>query len=115
MAAGTNVDVAVVGAGAAGLMAAIEAGREARRHDLHPAIRKVLRRFAVDATVHLFAEAGVPLKREETGKLFPVTDRSRTVLDALLAACRAAGATASHSWRVEIGRASCRERVNSSV
>src|SRR5512134_2661049 len=56
-----------------------------------PAIRKVLRRFDVERTVAFFAALGVALKREETGKLFPVSDRARTVLDALLAAAREAG------------------------
>src|SRR5437660_12766493 len=46
------------------------------------AIRKVLRRFDVPETVAFFAELGVTLVREETGKLFPTTDRARTVLDA---------------------------------
>ena len=32
------------------------------------AIRTVLRRFGVDTTVQFFAELGVELKREETGK-----------------------------------------------
>ncbi len=51
------------------------------------AIAKVLRTFTVDQTVRWFAEMDVPLKREETGKLFPTTDRARTVLDALLREC----------------------------
>jgi predicted Rossmann fold flavoprotein len=137
-----RADVAVVGAGAAGLMAAISAGRQARRRGERPvvvvldgartlgakilvagggrcnvthdvvdeaafsgatphAIRKVLRRFGVGDTVRFFAELGVPLKREDTGKLFPVTDRSRTVLDALLSACREAGAVLRHPWKVD--------------
>src|SRR5438067_7222330 len=50
------------------------------------AIAKVLRTFDVAETVAFFESIGVKLKREETGKLFPVTDRARTVLDALLAA-----------------------------
>jgi predicted Rossmann fold flavoprotein len=132
------VDVAVVGAGAAGLMAAIWAARTApgRRivcldgaarlgakiliagggrcnvtHDVVDerafaggspnAIRKVLRRFDVPETVAFFASCGVSLKREDTGKLFPTTDRARTVLDALLGASRAAGVALRHPWRVE--------------
>jgi len=51
------------------------------------AIAKVLRTFTVDQTVEWFASMGVTLKREETGKLFPVTDRARTVVDALLREC----------------------------
>jgi predicted Rossmann fold flavoprotein len=133
--------VAVVGAGAAGLMAAIWAGRPGHRrvvlldgartlgakilisgggrcnvthHQVDEtafagsspaAIRKVLRRFDVPATVEFFAERGVRLKREETGKLFPITDRARTVLDALLEAAHIAGVEVVHPWRVaEVSR-----------
>jgi predicted Rossmann fold flavoprotein len=66
-----------------------------------PAIRKVLRRFDVEDTVRFFADRGVALKREETGKLFPASDRARTVLEALLGAAREAGAAIRHPWRVE--------------
>jgi predicted Rossmann fold flavoprotein len=48
------------------------------------AIAKVLRTFTVAETVAWFESMGVQLKREETGKLFPVTDRARTVVEALL-------------------------------
>lgn len=64
------------------------------------AIKKVLRRFDVPATVEFFRELGVELKREETGKLFPTTDDAHTVLDALLGAVRGAGAEIVHPWRV---------------
>jgi predicted Rossmann fold flavoprotein len=50
------------------------------------AIAKVLRTFDVAATIAFFEELGVPLKREETGKLFPVSNRARDVVDALLRA-----------------------------
>jgi predicted Rossmann fold flavoprotein len=134
-------DVAVVGAGAAGLFAATWACRAAREAgtvldvrafdgaarlgakilvagggrcnvthwrvdasdyagSTSPAIRKVLQRFGVDRTEAFFAERGVELKREDTGKLFPVTDSARTVLDALLAAARDAGVRLSHPDRV---------------
>ena len=66
-----------------------------------PAIRKVLRRFGVEETTRFFAEYNVSLKREETGKLFPSTDRARTVLDALLRAAGEAGVAIVHPWRVE--------------
>src|SRR5262245_49202919 len=142
---GQEVDIAIVGAGAAGLMAAIWAGRSRNSgagssgaagilvldsakhlgakilvagggrcnvtHDVvapeafagstHNAIRKVLRRFDVPQTIEFFRELGVELKREETGKLFPTTDKARTVLNALLDAARAAGATIRNPWRVE--------------
>ena len=134
---GERVDVAVVGAGAAGLMAAIQARRAApscrvrlvdgartlgakilvsggarcnvTHHEVdetafagssRKAIRKVLRRFGVADTVTFFRDLGVTLKKEETGKLFPTTDRARTVLDALLGAARAAGVEIRHPWRV---------------
>ena len=101
-------DVAVIGAGAAGLMAAIFAARHGARvvaldgakklgakilisgggrcnvtHDVvlasdfngsRNAIAKILRTFDVPATIDFFANLGVTLKREETGKLFPTTD-----------------------------------------
>jgi len=118
-----HFDVAVVGAGAAGLTAAIFARREAPgagivaldgapkigakilisgggrcnvTHDVvspddfngnRNAVARVLRTFPVGETTRWFAEMGVTLKREETGKLFPTTDRARTVVDALLRAC----------------------------
>jgi len=52
------------------------------------AIAKVLRTFDVAETIAFFESIGVRLKREETGKLFPTTDRARTVLEALLGAAR---------------------------
>jgi predicted Rossmann fold flavoprotein len=118
-------DVAVIGAGAAGLMAAIFSGRAGARvvaldavpkigakilisgggrcnvtHDVvtaadfngnRNAIAKVLRTLDVPETVAFFESLGVRLKREETGKLFPVSDRARDVVDALLRAAREAG------------------------
>ena len=132
----TSPDVLVVGAGAAGLFAAIHAGRSGARvlaldgarrlglkilvagggrcnvtHDFvdetsyagssSNAIRKVLRRFDVSDTIDFFAQYGVTLKREETGKLFPTTNRSRTVLDALLRAAEEAGVVIKFPRRVE--------------
>ncbi len=65
-----------------------------------PAIRKVLGRFGVDETVAFFRAAGVELKREDTGKLFPVSDSARTILDALVREATAAGAALVHPARV---------------
>lgn len=133
------VDVAIVGAGAAGLCAAIWAGKKigkqavqiavldsARKlgakilvagggrcnvthcqvteHDFAgsspAAIRKVLRRFSVKQTVQFFADAGVELKQEETGKLFPVSDSARTILKALLDQVQSVDAFIAHPARV---------------
>src|SRR3954467_8948261 len=55
------------------------------------AIAKVLRTFDVAATIAFFEDLGVPLKREETGKLFPISNRARDVVDALLAAADSVG------------------------
>jgi predicted Rossmann fold flavoprotein len=116
----SKYDIAVIGAGAAGLMAAIVAARGGARvvaidgakkigakilisgggrcnvtnevvtavdfNGSRNAIAKVLRTFDVAATIAFFEELGVPLKREETGKLFPVSNRARDVIDALLRA-----------------------------
>ncbi len=65
------------------------------------AIKKVLRAFPVESTVEFFRELGVELKREDTGKLFPVTDSARSVLDALLRAAHDVGVELRHPWRVE--------------
>ncbi|HSU67213.1 MAG TPA: NAD(P)/FAD-dependent oxidoreductase [Tepidisphaeraceae bacterium] len=50
-------------------------------------VRNILAAFDAAATVRWFASLGVQLKRENTGKLFPVTDSARTVLGALLRRC----------------------------
>ncbi len=50
-------------------------------------IRNILAAFDEQATIRWFAALGVPLKREETGKLFPVSDSARTVVAALLRRC----------------------------
>ena len=55
-------------------------------------IAQTLRHFTVADTIAFFAELGVVLKTEDTGKLFPVSDDAHTVLDALLRACARAGA-----------------------
>jgi predicted Rossmann fold flavoprotein len=73
------------------------------------AIAKVLRTFTVEQTVAWFAAMGVTMKREETGKLFPVSDRAKTVLDALLREC--AGVEMQLDFKVtalECGSHSCR-------
>ena len=119
-----HYDIAVIGAGAAGLMAAIHAARGARVvaidsakrigakilisgggrcnltnevvtakdfNGMQNGIAKVLRTFDVASTIAFFEDLGVPLKREETSKIFPVSNRARDVVDALLRAAEEAG------------------------
>jgi hypothetical protein len=134
-----SADVVIVGAGAAGLMAAIWAGRglagtgarvllldgakdvgvkilvagggrcNVTHHEVDErqyaggsrnTIRKVFEHFDVAQTVAFFGELGVQLKRERTGKLFPVTDSARTVLNALLGEVRRLGVELIHPWHV---------------
>lgn len=63
-------------------------------------VRNVLAAFDAAATVRWFASLGVELKREETGKLFPITDSARTVLNALLNRCREMGVAIQTGSRV---------------
>jgi predicted Rossmann fold flavoprotein len=63
-------------------------------------LARVLRSFDVDATIRFFREIGVALKREETGKLFPLTDKARTVLEALLREVHRAGGVIRSGSRV---------------
>jgi len=65
-----------------------------------PIVRNILAAFDADAAVEWFASLGVELKREETGKLFPVTDSARTVLNALLRRCKELGIEIRTGWRV---------------
>lgn len=122
-----SVEIGIIGAGAAGLAAAIFAGEAVQRSDSHKIvlvdgaktigakilvsgggrcnvthevvtpvdffgnrhiIKNVLAAFPVQATIDWFASLGIELKREETGKLFPVTDKARTVLSVLVDRCR---------------------------
>src|SRR6185503_16825511 len=134
-------DVAVVGAGAAGLAAsifaaeaAVKGNRPARvvlldgvktigakilvsgggrcnvTHEIvsptdyfgnRRIIKNVLAAFSVERTVKWFASLGVALKCEETGKLFPVTDEARTVLQALVERCHELGVEIQSNHRVD--------------
>ncbi|HHN74389.1 MAG TPA: aminoacetone oxidase family FAD-binding enzyme, partial [Acidobacteria bacterium] len=132
------VDLAVVGASAAGLWAALAAARaeaglrivalDGARHlgakilvsgggrcnlghrqvserdyrgSTPPAIRQVLRRFPVSATLDRFRELGLDLHEEPPGKLYPATERARSVLEALVGGLRRAGVELRHPFRVE--------------
>jgi predicted Rossmann fold flavoprotein len=63
-------------------------------------IEAVLKAFPSPAAVEWFASLGVPLHEEEDGKLFPDTNRSRTVLEALITECQRQGVVTEHPRRV---------------
>src|SRR6266850_3853865 len=65
-------------------------------------IRNVLRAFPSSRAAEFFDELGVALHEEEDGKLFPDTNRARTVLDALLLELQKTGAEL-HSARRVVG------------
>ncbi len=123
-------DVVVIGAGAAGLLAAAHAAARGRRTLLleknrRPGVKilmsggtrcnlthatdnrgvveafgppgrflhSALAALSVQQTVELFEAEGVITKVEETGKVFPVSNKASDVLDALLRKLRRSGAT----------------------
>src|SRR5579885_2042774 len=140
-------DIVVVGAGAAGLMAALRAAELGRRvllleKNRRPGVKilmsggtrcnithatdnrgiveaygppgrflhSALAAFSVQDTIDFFEAEGVPTKVEETGKIFPVSNRAADVLDALLRRLHRSGAELALGepvLDVEIGRASC--------
>ena len=63
-------------------------------------VRRVLHAFPAPRAAAFFEEIGVRLHEEEDGKLFPDTNRSRTVLDALLAECARLGVRLETGARV---------------
>src|SRR3954454_12530849 len=63
-------------------------------------VRNILSAFDVLATIRWFAALGVELKREPTGKLFPVANSARAVLKALLDRCDALNITLATRRRV---------------
>lgn len=64
------------------------------------AIRHVLATLSSDQTVQFFSDLGVDLHEEEHGKLFPNTNRARTVLDALLSEVARRGVRLTAGCRV---------------
>ena len=78
-------------------------------------IKNVLAAWSVQHTLEWFAGMGVELKREATGKLFPTTDKARTVLNALLERCHALNVDVQAGRRVRgIERSDGRFTVQSS-
>ncbi|MBX7246732.1 MAG: aminoacetone oxidase family FAD-binding enzyme [Candidatus Sumerlaeaceae bacterium] len=133
----SDVDIAIIGAGAAGLAAAIFAAesRPGVRSLLldgaakpgakilvsgggrcnvtnervtaddycggsRNVIARVLRAFDEQRTIEWMKSMGVDLVLEPTGKYFPVTNKARTVLDALLGRARELGVKLHAGWRV---------------
>jgi predicted Rossmann fold flavoprotein len=132
-------DVVVVGAGAAGLTAAIFAGESAEKscrcaimlldsaktigakilisgggrcnvthQTVKPTdffgnrhiIKNVLAAFPVENTMKWFASLGVQLTREQTGKVFPASNKARTVLNAVVTRCQELGVVIRPDHRV---------------
>jgi predicted flavoprotein YhiN len=149
-------DITIIGAGAAGLTAAIFAGETAGLAGRRPRIvlldsakkigakilisgggrcnvthdeiqqtdfngsrnivRNVLAAFDERAAVRWFESLGVALKREETGKLFPVSDSARIVLNALLQRCAELGIIILPQHRVlEVSRPSSHDSFHSGL
>src|SRR6516165_9267375 len=123
-------DLVIVGAGAAGLLAAIRAAECGRRvllleKNRRPGVKilmsggtrcnithatdnrgivdaygppgrflhSALAALSVQDTIELFEAEGVATKVEDTGKVFPVSDKALDVLDALLRRLHRSGAT----------------------
>lgn len=135
-------DIAIIGAGAAGLAAGIFAAETARAqgdapqvaildtakkigakilvsgggrcnvthvkvhpedfNGVRPVVRNILAAFDEHATVRWFESLGVPLKCEQSGKMFPVSDSARTVLDALVRRCTQLGVRILTQHRVSV-------------
>jgi predicted Rossmann fold flavoprotein len=63
-------------------------------------VRSVLRAFPADRAATFFSRLGVSLHEEEDGKLFPDSNRARSVLDALLGEATRTGAEVRTGERV---------------
>ena len=63
-------------------------------------VRAVLRAYPASRAIAFFDELGVRLREEDEGKLFPESNRARTVLDALTTALSTAGAELHTSRRI---------------
>ncbi len=67
-------------------------------------IKKALKAFTEQDTIEFFAGLGVELKREDTGKLFPVSNAAKTILNALINECNRLGVVIMNPWRVKAVR-----------
>ena len=74
-----------------------------------------MHRFQAKDTVLWFEKRGVALKTEEDGRMFPVTDRSATIIDCLVGAARMAGVKmTTNCGLVSVERTSDRFEVKTS-
>ena len=65
-------------------------------------LKRLLRTWRLEDVSDWFErELGIPLKTEDDGRVFPVSDKARDVRDGLLEACRSAGVHAEFPWRVD--------------
>ncbi|MFO0803229.1 MAG: aminoacetone oxidase family FAD-binding enzyme [Gemmataceae bacterium] len=147
-----DYDAIIVGAGAAGLMAAIHAAERGRRvlllekgkkpgvkilmsggtrcnitHDCDARgivaafgpngkfLHSALAAFGPADVLEFFHAEGVATKVEETGKIFPVSDRAVDVLDALLKRLQRSGATLSLSEPVNAIEPDAQARAGSTL
>jgi predicted Rossmann fold flavoprotein len=51
------------------------------------ALKKLFRKFNPKDTIDWFARMGVELKKEDDGRMFPITDSSQTIIDCFLHQC----------------------------
>jgi len=63
-------------------------------------IKKALKAWSASDTIGFFHDLGVELKQEDTGKMFPVSDSAKTVLNALLNECDRLGIEIIYPRRV---------------
>ena len=66
-----------------------------------PFVRRVLRSFTVEETIAFFREIGVGLHEEPGGKLFPDSNKARSLLAALLAEAERLGVGLRTGHRVQ--------------
>ena len=71
-----------------------------------------LNRFSPADTVAWFEAHGVKLKTESDGRMFPVTDSSRTIIDCLMREARAAGVRLLRRRAVERARVNSQSRFD---
>ncbi|MCH6236417.1 NAD(P)/FAD-dependent oxidoreductase [Cognataquiflexum rubidum] len=77
-------------------------------------LKKVFRHFAVKDTIQWFESRGVALKTEADGRMFPVSDDSQSIIDALQSAANQSGIKVIFNfWVKEISKVQSGFKVNS--